>query len=109
MTADKKTIAKIPVIVAALCLAIVLIIAVFSLAGSSNGPVSGSPSAPCTYPSPTPAAGAADPLGIPAACPAVSQQGDAGPAVPEPFASADLVLTRPPAADLVPYTARGFL
>jgi hypothetical protein len=38
----------------------------------------------------------------------VAQPGDTGPAVPELVASADLVLTRPPAADLVPYTARGF-
>jgi hypothetical protein len=108
MITDKKTIAKIPVIVAATCLAIVLIIAAFCLAGGSNGLVSGSPSAPCVCPAVTSAAGTADPLILPAACPAGTLPGDAGPAVPEPLASADLVLTRPPAVDLVPYTARRF-
>jgi hypothetical protein len=108
MTADKKTTAKIPVIVAAACLAIILIIAVIILAGGSGGGVCGSPSAPCTCPSVT-TAGTENPLVLPAACPLVIPQGDAGPAVPEPLASADLVLTRPAAADLVPYTSRGFL
>jgi hypothetical protein len=108
MTADRKTIAKIPVIVAATCLAIVLIIAVFALAGGGSGVASGSPASPCACRSLTPAIGTGDPLVLPAACPAVSQSGDAGPAVPEPLASADLILTRPSAADLVPYTARGF-
>jgi hypothetical protein len=108
MTTDRKTTAKIPVIVAATCLAIVLIIAVISLADGGNGLVSGSPSAPCACPAATQAAGTANPLILPAACPVVSHQGDAGPAVPEPLASADLVLTRPPAVELVPYTARRF-
>jgi len=108
MTADKKTTAKIPVIVAAACLAIILIIAVIILAGGSVGGVCGSPSAPCACPSVT-TAGTVNPLVLPAACPLVIPQEDAGPAVPEPLGSADLVLTRPAAADLVPYTSRGFL
>jgi len=109
MTADRKTIAKIPVIVAAVCLAIVLIIVVNALAGGSGSAVSGSSSVSCVCPAATSATGAAHPLILPAACPAVAQPADAGPAVPESLSSADLVLTRPPAADLVPYTARGFL
>ena len=108
MTADKKTIAKIPVIVAAICLAMVLIIVVIALAGGGGGVVSQSPVMPCTCPAATSATGTAHPIVLPAACPAVSPQGETGPAVPEPLASADLVLTRPQAADLVPYTARGF-
>jgi len=108
MTADRKTIAKIPVIVAAVCLALVLIIVVIALAGGGGGVVSQSPVTTCTCPAAMSATGTAHPLVLPAACPAGTLPGDAGPAVPEPLASADLVLTRPPAADLVPYTVRGF-
>jgi hypothetical protein len=108
MNADKTTTAKIPVIVAEVCLAIILIIVVFALAGGSGGVVSGSSSASCACPAVTTAAGTTDSLVLPATCPAVSHPGDAGPSVPEPLSSADLVLTRPPPADLVPYTSRGF-
>jgi hypothetical protein len=108
MFTDKKTTAHIPVIIAATCLAIVLIIAVFTLAGGGGGVISQSPAAPCLCRAATPA-GPATPLVLPATCPGVVPPGDAGPAVPEPLASADLILTRPPAADLVPYTSRGFL
>ena len=107
MTADKKTTAHIPFIVAAACLAIVLVIAVFFLAGGGSSAVTKSPVPSCSCPAATLALPAL-PADLPAPCPPIARQGDAGPAVPEPLASADLVLTRPPAAVLVPYTSRGF-
>lgn len=107
MTADKKTTAHIPIIVAAAGLAIVLIIAVFTLAGGESSAVAKSPVPSCSCPAATLALPALPP-DLPAPCPAVARQGDFSPAVPELLASADLVLTRPPAAELVPYTSRGF-
>ena len=107
MTADRKTSATIPVLVAAICLAIILVVVVFSLAGGGAGTVAQTPAAACTCPAVTPPVPLM-PTALPAICPAVIQKTIPGPpAAPESLASADLVLTRPPAADIIPYTARG--
>jgi hypothetical protein len=107
MTPDRKTSATIPVIVAAICLAIILIAVVFFLAGGGAGTVAQTPAAACTCPAVTPPVPLMSPA-LPAICPAVIQKTVPVPATPEPLASADLLLTRPPAADSIPYTARGF-
>lgn len=111
MTTDRKITAKIPVIAAAACLAIVLVVAVFTLAGGAGGGVAQPATAPCACPAATPFVPVQPPVQPPVnlpACPAALWQASTSPAVPEVLASADLVLTRPPAADRVPYTARAF-
>jgi len=107
LTSDRKTPARIPAAIAAICIAIILILVVFSLAAGGACTPYQACTPPCTCPAATPPIPAIL-TALPVPCPALVQPGDAGPAVPELLASADLVLTRPPAADLVPYTARGF-
>ena len=94
----------IPAGVAGTGIAIVAILAVILLATGGAGISSPAPAAPCACPPAIPAVTPA----LPGVCPAPVLATGAGPAVPEQLASADLELVRPPAADLVPYTARGF-
>ena len=109
MTAGRKTPDAIPGSIALICFTVILLAFVYSLAAGAGGTVSpGQNPAPCCICPATTSPIPAIPLGLPAACPAFVQPADAGPAVPEPLASADLVLTRPPAPELVPYTARDF-
>jgi hypothetical protein len=84
-----------------------VIVTAVSLAGGYGGAASAPDAAPCP--------GSTNALAVPAGAPIISPPVPAGiapagsgPAVPELLASADLVLRRPPAADLVPYTARNF-
>jgi hypothetical protein len=107
MTPEIRSPAAVPVSVATICLAIVLIVTAASFAGAGGSAVPGSSATSCPG---SPAA-----LQIPVTAPVISAQEPAlsalegtGPAVPELLASADLELTEPPAADLVPYTARNF-
>lgn len=108
MTASSESSSTIPVLVAALCLAIVVIVAAVTLGGGGGSAGSGSPAVPCpgteaalTVPSAAPVLSATGP---PVAVPALTSR----PAIPGQLASADLELKKPPAADLVPYTARNF-
>ncbi|OPX64661.1 MULTISPECIES: hypothetical protein [unclassified Methanoregula] len=107
MTADTGSSPGLPVFVATLCLAIVVITAAVSLAGSAGGgaPVSSAAQCPCM--AATLSVPAVAPV-VPAPNPIVEAQAVSGPVIPEHLASADLELTQPPAADLVPYTARNF-
>jgi hypothetical protein len=107
MPPDRKTRASIPLMGAALCLAIVLIIVTFSFTGEGCRNIPGSPAAQCTCRETSPAVLQA-PLVVPALCPVFTPSEMAGPAVSEHLVSADLVLARPPAEDRVPYTARNF-
>ena len=109
MTADRKTSATIPVIIAAICLAIILILVVFSLAGRGRWHRSSGPLPPCTCPAVTPSVPCMSRRPFPplSCCHPDRQFQDRlrrNPLHPPTF-----VLTRPPAADRIPYTARGFL
>jgi hypothetical protein len=107
MTAETKTSAGIPVFVAAVCLAIVVIVSAVSLSGGYGATPSVSPAAQCPCMAATLTVPAAPPVVV-APGPVAVARGVSGPAQPEQLASADLELRHPPAADLVPYTARNF-
>lgn len=102
MTADRKISGRVPVAIAVVCLAIIMLAITVAVGGA--GRAAGTPAAPCACPAITPEV-TGIPLSLPVTCFAAA---GAGPAVPTPLASLDLVLTRLPAPDLIPYTERGF-
>lgn len=112
MTADTRSPACFPVVVALACLAIVVIVAAVSLSGgygsaASVHAASAQPAVQCPCVAATLSLPAAAPV-VPAPDPVGGAQEITGPARAEQLASADLELRQPPAADLVPYTARNF-
>ena len=107
MTAETKPSAGIPVFVASVCLAIVVIVSAVSLSGGYGAIPPVSPPAQCPCMAATLSVPAAAPV-VPASDPLAAAQGVSGPALPEQLASADLELRQPPATDLFPYTARNF-
>lgn len=109
MNPDKKNSATIPRSVALICAAIILVLLAYTLFNGLSGttsaarhPATITGAAVCSTVS-----GIATPLPLDV-CPAVIQPVPETPVVPETLASSTLVLTRPAASDLIPYSKREF-
>ena len=107
MAAGSRSLPGISCIVSAVIIGI-LLIAVLAVMGTGHPGTAGQTmEARCAGQEP---AGAQQPVpvSLPPACPAGTAAPAIGPAIPDSVAAADLVLEKPPAEDLVPYTARNF-
>jgi hypothetical protein len=107
MTADRKISARMLVAIAGICFAIILIVLAAMIAGGGTGRIPGIPAAPYASPAITQEA-TAIPLSLSGTCPAATPSLNARHGIPEVRENLNLVLTRPPDTDRVPYTERGF-
>jgi len=106
MSADKKTTASVPAWIVLICIVILCGVLAFTVLSAGPGTVPAQQSLPLSWPTGT--SGSASIILPDGTCPAGILSTPFAPPINETVADVTLVLTRPAADDLIPYTGRGF-